>query len=431
MKIKRFFAPDMRQALKSVRDTLGSDAVILSNKSVEGGVELVAAMDYDVAAFDVAATDAVTEIPRQEKLQPPSAVEPKKTARATRDPYFPEEQVKPAEPIRIDRARRQTSQAQPRVEWSQDPVLQEMRQEMQALRRMMENELCELTWRDMGQRRPQTQELMRRLMGMGLGADLCRDLANRVEDMESEDQAWRKALFHLISELPVVQEEILDMGGVVALVGPTGVGKTTTIAKLAARFCLRHGNRQLALITTDSYRIGAQEQLHNYGRILDVPVRTASTAEELDAALRALSEKRLVLIDTVGMSQQDIQLSQRLSMITSGNHPVRTLLTLSAATQRSALAHAIRAFSIARPVGCILTKMDEAASLGGVFSTLIDTNLPLAFVTDGQRVPEDLHVARAHSLVSRAIEMAQESDESPDEGYMAFAFGGTGEHAHV
>ncbi len=431
MKIKRFFAPDMRQALKSVRDTLGSDAVILSNKSVEGGVELVAAMDYDVAAFDVAATDAVTEIPRQEKLQPPSAVEPKKTARPTRDPYFPEEQVKPAEPIRIDRARRQTSQAQPRVEWSQDPVLQEMRQEMQALRRMMENELCELTWRDMGQRRPQTQELMRRLMGMGLGADLCRDLANRVEDMESEDQAWRKALFHLISELPVVQEEILDMGGVVALVGPTGVGKTTTIAKLAARFCLRHGNRQLALITTDSYRIGAQEQLHNYGRILDVPVRTASTAEELDAALRALSEKRLVLIDTAGMSQQDIQLSQRLSMITSGNHPVRTLLTLSAATQRSALAHAIRAFSIARPVGCILTKMDEAASLGGVFSTLIDTSLPLAFVTDGQRVPEDLHVARAHSLVSRAIEMAQESDESPDEGYMAFAFGGTGEHAHV
>ncbi len=432
MKIKRFFAPDMRQALKSVRDTLGSDAVILSNKSVEGGVELVAAMDYDVAAFNDAATDRVTEIPRQDELQPPVAAERKNAARAPAgEPQFCEKPVKSAEPIHIDRARRQSSQPQPQVEWSQDPVLQEMRQEMQALRRMMENELSELTWRDMGQRRPQTQELIRRLMGMGLGADLCRDLANRVEDMESEDQAWRKALFHLISELPVVQEEILDMGGVVALVGPTGVGKTTTIAKLAARFCLRHGNRQLALITTDSYRIGAQEQLHNYGRILDVPVRTASTAEELDAALRALSEKRLVLIDTAGMSQQDIQLSQRLSMITSGNHPVRTLLTLSAATQRSALAHAIRAFSIARPVGCILTKMDEAASLGGVFSTLIDTSLPLAFVTDGQRVPEDLHVARAHSLVSRAMEMAQEANASPDEGYMAFAFGGTGEHAHV
>ncbi|QYZ65068.1 MAG: flagellar biosynthesis protein FlhF [Gammaproteobacteria bacterium (ex Lamellibrachia satsuma)] len=433
MKIKRFFAPDMRQALKSVRDTLGSDAVILSNKSVEGGVELVAAMDYDVAAFNDAATDRVTEIPRQNEPQAPVAAEPKRAVRPAREPNISEKPVKLAEPVSIDRARHQTSQAQPQpqVEWSQDPVLQEMRQEMQALRRMMENELSELTWRDMGQRRPQTQELIRRLMGMGLGADLCRDLAGRVEDMESEDQAWRKALFHLISELPVVQEDILDMGGVVALVGPTGVGKTTTIAKLAARFCLRHGNRQLALITTDSYRIGAQEQLHNYGRILDVPVRTASTAEELDAALRAFSEKRLVLIDTAGMSQQDIQLSQRLSMITSGNHPVRTLLTLSAATQRSALAHAIRAFSIARPVGCILTKMDEAASLGGVFSTLIDTGLPLAFVTDGQRVPEDLHVARAHSLVSRAMEMAQEADESPDEGYMAFAFGGTGEHAHV
>jgi flagellar biosynthesis protein FlhF len=263
-----------------------------------------------------------------------------------------------------------------------------MRQEMQTMRRMMENELSELTWRDLGQHRPQTQELIRRLLGLGLSAGLCRELAGRVEDTESLDQAWRHALYHLIRKIPILQDDLIDRGGVIALVGPTGVGKTTTIAKLAARFCLRHGNRQLALITTDGYRIA-------------------------------------------GMGQRDLQLTARLNMLRSGNHPLQALLTLAATTQRSTIAHAIRAYSVIRPIAAVLTKIDEAASLGEVISPLVDAGLPLAFVTDGQRVPEDLHAAKARSLVERVIELVNMLEEKPAEDYLAYAYGGMGEHARI
>jgi flagellar biosynthesis protein FlhF len=429
MKIRRFFAADMRQALRQIKETLGSDAVILSNKSVEGGVELVAAIDYDESAFETP-THVVHSPRKADRVSPRRATTQTKSKRQ----HF----VEDSRPLFEDAPSAASagpsdkpSENKPRVEWSQDPVLREMRREMQALRRMMENELSELTWRDMGQRRPQTQELLRRLIGLGLDADHCRELAYRVEDAETSDQAWRKSLFHLASELPVMQDDLLDQGGIVALVGPTGVGKTTTIAKLAAKFCLRHGNRHLALLSTDSYRIGAQEQLQNYGRILDVPVRSASDAEELNRALHAFADKRLVLIDTAGMGQRDIKLSEKLALMTAGNHPIKTLLTLSATTQRAALSHATRAFSVTHPIGAVLTKIDEAAELGGVFSGLMESRLPLTYVADGQRVPEDIHIARANSLIHQAIDLCEDGERRPDEDYLAMAFGGMSDHAHI
>ncbi len=428
MKIRRFFATDMRQALRQVREALGADAVILSNKNVQGGIELVAAADYDEAAFSstqpaIIETEARTLTDDNATLSAAarSAYANNKT---DSDRSTDSRQERPA-------SRPSPGHEQPRVEWSQDPVLREMRQEMQALRRMMENELSELTWRDLGHRRPQTQDLIRRLMGLGLDATHCKELAYRVEDAATPEKAWHMALTQLNAEIPTLQNDLLDQGVTLALVGPTGVGKTTTIAKLAARFCLRHGNRHLALISADSYRIGAQEQLQNYGRILDVPVRSVTTPEELSNTLHGFSDKRLILIDTAGMGQRDLKLTERLGLLKTGNHPVKSLLTLSATTQRSALSHAIRAFSTVKPTGVVLTKMDEAASLGGVLSALLEARLPLAFVTNGQRVPEDIQVARADRLIRQAVELPEIMGDSPDEEYLAMAFRGINDYAHV
>ena len=211
MKIKRFFAPDMRQAIRRVRETLGPDAVILSNKTVEGGVELVAAIDYHESAF----------------ATPPSAAP---------------EAAPPAAP------RREAPQASrpARVEWSQDPAIVAMRREMQAMRRMMETELGGLAWRELGQRRPHARELLRRLADLGLPVAMARVLAEKAGEPEDLEQGWRKALYLLAGGLPVADTDLLDTGGIVAVIGPTGVGKTTTIAKLAARFVMRHGARHLA-----------------------------------------------------------------------------------------------------------------------------------------------------------------------------------------
>ena len=420
MKINRFFAKDMRQAIQKVRETLGPDAVILSNKSVEGGVELVAAIDYDESSV-MAAAVAPSSRSAPPKA-PPAAVThtPNKRA-ANRVPH----------PVKQRAVERPQESPKSRVEWSQDPILVEMRQEMQALRRMMENELSELTWNNMGEHKPNTQELLRRLMNIGLSPDICRDAVSQLEAVDNIEEAWRKLLYNLATALPIAGEDVLEQGGAIAIVGPTGVGKTTTVAKLAARFCLRHGSRNVALITTDNFRIGAREQLNTYARILDVPVRSASSVDELNNALNAFCDKRLILIDTAGMSQRDVQLSEQLSMLKAGNQPVRSFLALPATTQQMSLEQAIKAFSTVQIDACILTKMDEAASIGNVLSAVIHSGLPVAFTTDGQKVPEDLQLARPHSLISHAVALSQEMAETQDDGFMALALGGSRVHAHV
>lgn len=418
MKIKRFFAADIRQALRQVRETLGADAVILSNKPVDGGVELVAAMDYDESAYAAQQKEAAREPqPAPQATPRVSSINTAKTAEPVRQPVTQEYQSAPQRPAR--------------VEWSQDPVLVEMREEMKSLRRMMENELSGLSWREMGVNKPQAKELLRRLIALDLSPDICRKLVEAVDDAETIDQAWRKALYYLATEIVTVGDTLLDQGGVVALVGPTGVGKTTTVAKLAARFVLRHGNRHVALISTDNYRIGAQEQLNSYARILDVPIRSAANTEELGVALNTFADKRLVLVDTAGMSQRDLRLSEQLSLLHTGHQQVRSFLTLSATTQQSAQEQAIKAFGVARPDACVLTKIDEAATLGGTLSALIHSGMPLAFTTDGQKVPEDIHLARSHTLVSRAVTLGETDSADYGDDYLAMALGGVRANAHV
>lgn len=395
MKIKRFVAQDMRQALRMVRDALGEDAVILSNKSVEGGVELTAAVDL------------VEHVPEE-----------------TDDQRIPTAQQRPS------RAESQVSE-QLYAQRDDSAALDEMRREMQNLRRWMQAELSGMSWYDLGQRAPHSQELLARLMSLGLSADLARSLSERVRDIDVIDQAWRKALYLLASELRVYETDLLDRGGIVALVGPTGVGKTTTIAKMAARFALRYGHRNVALITTDSYRIGARDQLQTYARILNVPVRTATTSEEMEEALNMLGDRRLILIDTAGMAAAHERIvDQRETLLAAGRH-LTTLLTLSATTEAAAVQRALRLFADFRPDACVLTKLDEAASLGSVLSALIQADLPLAFVTDGQRVPEDLQTAKAHPLVTRAAELLSENPNDIDAGYLALALGGAHSHANV
>ncbi len=433
MKIKRFFAPDMRQAIKQVRETFGPDAVILSNKSVDGGVELVAARDYDENALASAPEDRLDETSTGWDSQPqqPAAPAPEELpgqvatlARRLR------EQAQVRNPMAGPPRQRNEGRAVAVAE--EEAALQEMRREMAALRRMMETELSELSWHNMERQRPQRKELLRKLMELDLHPELCRVLADEVDDGQQPEAAFRHALANLARRLPESDTDFLEQGGAVALIGPTGVGKTTTVAKLAARFCLRYGNRQLALITTDNFRIGAEEQLHTYGRILDVPVRTVNDEKSLNAALNQFSERRLVLIDTAGMSQRDVRLGQQIGLLKRGNRPIHTLLTLAATTQQAALEHAIEAFSPARPSACVVTKIDEACSLGGLISTLSHHQLAMSFSADGQKVPEDIHIGRPHTLVSRAVELSRRGGgiEIGDD-LLAMRMGGAREHAHV
>jgi flagellar biosynthesis protein FlhF len=194
-------------------------------------------------------------------------------------------------------------------------------------------------------------------------------------------------------------------------VGPTGVGKTTTIAKLAAQFILKHGAGQVALITTDNYRIGAHEQLATYGRLLDVPVRVAANAEELRSHISSFNTKRLVLIDTAGMSQRDMRLAEQIQTLQQEDVPIKTYLVMSAATQYKAMNEIINSFKVFNPESSILTKLDETVVQGSALSASIEQQLPISFMTNGQQVPEDIYFPDAYRLIEQCVaEIDEEND---------------------
>ncbi len=298
-----------------------------------------------------------------------------------------------------------------------------MNNELRTLRQMLEAQLAHLAWNDMARRAPVRVEMLRELAEMGITRDLAEHLVRQVPEDQDLTFARRFAIAGLSQYLRTTGDRWLDAGGRVAFIGATGVGKTTTIAKIAVRWVLRHGPRNVALVAGDSVRIGAQEQLRALAQMLGVPVYAPDKFEELPALLQRLTE-RLVLVDTPGASSRDPQLRSRLAQLQSVPE-LETAVVLAASTQTGAIEECVHHFAAARPACCVLTKLDEAASLGGLLSALIQARLPVAYTSEGQRVPEDLRPARALELVSAAVRLAKDSGAAADEDLLRRRFGKT------
>lgn len=335
MKIKRFTGPTMRDVMRQVQETLGPDAVILETGRGPDGVELSAAMDYDPAVGQPA---------------------PARPAAAPRLDVTDEDWDQPA-------VARETGDAA--LATASGTELAQMREEMRSIRSLLEAQLSRLVWDEAERRTPEVAGIMRNLSQLGLTPDIVARLVQDPAATRDLKNAWTASLKQLVDHIGVCDEDLVCEGGVFAVVGPTGVGKTTTIAKLAARYA-RHGDvADIALVTTDTYRIGAREQLETFGRLLQVPVYQAGSAAALAATLRSLADKRLVLIDTAGLSQRDVRLTQALACLGAAGANIRVLLALPATAQTDSMQEIVDAFRIAQPAACILTKIDEATSLGG------------------------------------------------------------------
>jgi len=411
MKIKRFVAPDMRQAMREVREEQGPEAVILSTRRLDEGIELVAAIDYDEslvreavrhgAPAAVAAPVAAAE-PRPE---PAVAVAPRPRPRVAAVPPAPANEMPAMRPL-MEQAAQDTAQ---------------MRSELGSLRELLEMQLSSLAWNDLERRQPLRARILREMTRLGIEPDVARTLVAELPEQINAEQARYLPLGMLSRSLLVSGRELAgDDSGVVALVGPTGVGKTTTIAKLAARAVMRHGADQVALVSTDHYRIGAAAQLEHYGRLLGARVYPAYDAASLRKVLEMLRGSHTVLIDTAGVAGSDPRLSQQLEILADAGG-LRACLVLAANAQAQSLDEAVRAYLPLKPQACILTKLDEAPALGGALSVLIRHRLMLDYVTDGQRVPEDIAAADARVLVCRAAQSLK--SPAPDDGVMAERFG--------
>jgi len=484
----------MREALAQVKLEQGPDAVILGNKKVPGGVEILSAIDFDHRQVDAYAGDPSLAMQTSDAVVEVQAAPMKKTAVASqldamanialdqdlnerKEPVLGmntttratapamlkapvadraiEQNNNPvktlaSKKIKATAVNNKQSGALPVEEEAllrdtqaeklldslrgndyqkhskpvdSQPVIDEVKDELKNLRDLMQSQLNVLEWDRYSQRHPVRSVLLNLMTELGLGADICENLLEQLGQLNSDPhKVWQQALALLARAIPIASSDVLEQGGRIALVGSTGVGKTTTIAKLAARFAHTHGKQSVALVTTDNFRIGAHEQLQHFARMLEIPLLTANSSEELTDRLKMLADKKLVLIDTAGMSQTDVRLSEQFHKLQHGSPEIRPYLVLSANTQLAALNETIKNFTRAKLAGAIITKIDESASLGGIITASIRHNLPLSYCGTGQRVPEDLQQAKTHRLVSKAVSLMQNYAEQVDKETLAFRY---------
>jgi flagellar biosynthesis protein FlhF len=507
VKIKRYIAASMRAALSLVRAEQGPDAVILSSRRVNEGIEVIAAVDYDEALIAGAArryvqaavsappaepaAPAATTSPAPPRAAPaplrtapaplrtapaplraapaplravpvPAITAPARAAPAPTRVVPAQARAVPAAPAMPPSAKavaavpaaRTPARAAPSTVSAPAPMsaprpampapgrapaaagaddtrgLALMQRELKDMRMLLESGLANLSWHDRRQREPLRSSILEQLSAMDIAPDVAAALAAQIPARTDLKDTSKLPLALLLQHLPVVENLSTAGGGVIAVVGPTGAGKTTTIAKLASRWAIKHGSDDLALVSTDAYRIGAREQLMTHARILGAAMHAPNSGKELARVLERCKSKRLVLIDTAGMGPRDVRLAEQLAALKEGAARADVFLALPAHGEGHALEEIVRAFSGVSPAACIITKVDESASLGAVISATLRHKLKIAFVCNGQRVPDDLHAAylKRAWLVWVAGKLTERAAPR-SEAYFARHFGGG--HAHA
>ncbi|MBD5769840.1 flagellar biosynthesis protein FlhF [Marinomonas colpomeniae] len=414
MQIRRFRAPDMRQAIRKVRDAVGPDAVILSNQRLPTGeIEIVAALDYDgslpsgmsskrspsPSEQDGPSADYLERIERAKQQVPP--VENIKTPSSTE--HRPTTQFE-MPPISEDKTDPKVEEALSIRNAENAKQFRDMKLELENVRAMLE-----LRQQASPQSDSKVNEIEIRagdkLKSLGLSDFVVSRLIDDI-DLQGREDDWNRLLAHLADYIPV-RSGSSELRGCIAFMGPTGVGKTTSIGKIAAQHVLKHGSDGVVLITTDTYRIAAHEQLRTFGRILNVPVEVVNEYSDLNDVLAKYADYSLVLVDTAGMNPRDSNLERQLLMIKRARGNLKKLLVLPCTSQRQVLKTVIDVYSQVQLDGCVLSKLDESASLGEAISVVIEEGLPVVYIADGQRIPDDIEPARAHNLISRAVYTAE------------------------
>jgi flagellar biosynthesis protein FlhF len=441
MTVKRFTSPTAREALRRVKEELGVDAIVIANKAVPGGVE--------ITAMSADSLDAIskTAVPQRAVVQPPvfssaaaegdddytvslsakaqsqvpfrvwhSATEKATVEERARPRLRPLPATRAEDTNRVPHSPSSARPDQPRTGGAgfgsvntPEPQVAQLMVEMQSIKSLLERQLAGFAWGEMSRQNPTQATLLAELLDAGFSSALTRRL---VEEMPREigpadGRKWLSSAINRRLRTLTGDNDIIDQGGVFALVGPTGVGKTTTTAKLAARCVVRYGAERVALLTTDGYRIGAHEQLRIYGRILGIPVHVVRDSDDLRRTLVELRDKHMILIDTVGMSQRDRMVAEQAAMLTRAGE-VKRLLLLNSGSRGDTLDDVVRSYSGEDLAGCILTKIDEAASLGPAIDAVIRHGLLLAYIANGQRVPEDMHLPNRNYLLHRSLKLPAE-----------------------
>jgi flagellar biosynthesis protein FlhF len=476
MNVKRFTARTPREALALVRQAFGADAVVLSTRPSTEGVEVLAMAPESLSQIEQVRSSAPlaapptptpvtevqqdveelsmstlsfqdyvrermlkrrqTEIAQPAHLRPPPPIEASATAA-------------PAQPVAATGAHRASLPPMLREEIRYEalPTLaqaplptpvqdhadsarrdQLMMSELRQVKGLIEERFGALAFMEKLQRSPQRASLTQKLLDSGFSPALIRRLVEGLPADCADETAWATGVLERNLIAAEAERPLEEIGGIYALIGATGVGKTTSTAKIAAAFSTRHGSGNLGLITLDAYRVGAQEQLRTYGRILGVPVHTAHDRASLEDLLDLLSAKSMVLIDTAGMAQRDTRTRDLLEMLS--HRSIQKLLVVNAAAQGETIEDVMIAYNASACRGMVISKIDEAVKLGPALDAAIRHKLRVVGVANGQRVPEDWHRLSSPALVQRALRAQANPSWKLDADEVSLVFAGAaGAHA--
>jgi flagellar biosynthesis protein FlhF len=475
MNVQRFLAPTSREAMAKARSVFGDSAVILSSRSTGGGFEVVATAEENLdqladqrpaprqqAARETPAIGGRRSLQERAELQRPvlgnsqSSVEQDTETLAMStlsfQDYVRERMLRkrrealgqgaqqapaPAQPRQREAAAPQRAAApvldfarpqQPAPRAAQaapaapSAVEARLTGELNALKDMIEERFNTLSWLGNSRQNPIQSNLMLKLIRSGYSPTVARAVLERMPPDLSAADAVKWTLDVLTRNLKTADasSSLCDEGGVYALMGATGVGKTTTAAKLAAQCVKAYGANSVGLITLDTYRVAGYEQLRSYGRMLGVVAHLAHDAAALQDLLNLLSNKRMVIIDTAGLSQNDPRIADMLELLSSPK--VKKLLVLNAGSHGDTLDDVFNAYKAAELYGVILSKLDEAPKLGPALDTLIRHQAMLRGVSTGQRVPEDWQRPDAAALVRLSMGTTAKSAYDPQSSELGLFF---------
>jgi flagellar biosynthesis protein FlhF len=434
MNVKRFTAKTSREALGLVKQAFGDDAVVLSTRPCPEGIEVLAMAPEGMAQIEQAATSAPAHRAEAKPAATPSPaandvqrdVEQLAMSTLSFQDYVRERMLKRraaerqegAAPAAVPGAIRKASapvptlsDEAPRFATADAPLLgtdehadrreQTMLAELRAMKGLIEDRFGALAFMEKLQTSPKRAALTQKMFDAGFSPALVRKMVEGLPADDSDAMAWATGVLERNLHAAEGEAALETQGGVFALIGATGVGKTTTTAKIAAAFATEHGSGALGLVTLDAYRVGAQEQLRTYGRILGVPVHTAHDRASLEDLLELLAGKKMVLIDTAGMAQRDARTRELLDMLS--HRSIQKLLVVNASAQGETIEDVLIAYRAAVCRGVVLSKIDEAVKLGPALDAIIRHKLSIVGVANGQRVPEDWHRLSASALVQRAL----------------------------
>lgn len=382
MAVKKFYAADMHTALSTIRHQLGEDAVILGSRQLADGVEVSASAD-----------SAETEMASGS---------------------FASEYVA----------------SLGKREWRQKPLQESdledagIYSELGNIRTLLQHWMDGQGHRSFATRSPTYAKLWERFRKLGLEAEQIGSLLRLVDTTTDLKTAWLQSLTELCSRLPTAEEDIVGRGGVFALLGASGVGKTTTLGKLATRAVLAHGADAVSLVTTDHYRIAAHEQLRTLSKILHVNMYTVDEENSLNSVLDDLDDKQLVLIDFAGLNPSSRQFQEQQRILQQAGDRCSNLLVMSASSQRQVQRAELRAYADFQLTAAIITKVDETSNLGGSLDAILEAGLPIAYTCHGQAIPEDIAVANPQHLVNTAVLISRRRNAADEEVVEGFSRSG-------